>query len=224
MRKITLFSTGLLAATALTACGSGLGEPQAPTSNQTQAAKQLDGSTDQIVQIKGKPDSAFSLYGTIAAIGPSAVDPTAKNRSGLYYPQDLPSGCVTGDANSGYTYKCPQVEGSVSFSGTTTNIDLKILGSGGGVSAEVTLKGSVSNDGTSIKGDLTSSTKVNLGISLPGIPSADVTTHVNYDVSYKANPACVTAGKILVEYTAATQSGKAQFEYSGCNTFKVRNS
>lgn len=224
-----LLSAGLSSAMALvlsmstTACGPALGEPMQPTSNQTVAAQQLDGSTSQIVEIKSKPDSAFSLYGTISSLGPLAVSPGAGKSSALFNTLDLSPGCVTGSATAGYTYKCPQVEGSVTFTGTTTNIDLKILSSGGTATAEVTLKGAVSNDGSSIKGDLTTETKVNLGVTLPGFASPNVKTHVTYDIGYQASPACVTTGKILVEYTAAGTGGTAQFEYTGCGTFLVRN-
>ena len=36
-------------------------------------------------------------------------------------------------------------------------------------------------------------------------------------------PACVNTGSILVEYSAAGQNGAAQYEYTACNMFKVRN-
>jgi hypothetical protein len=228
MRGTSLFlSTGLASALALSACGPSLGEPKMPTSSQTQAAKQLDGTTTQVSQLQMDRGAAFSLFGSINAVGPQAAGPSAKSSAllqALTNPLAVDDKCVTGDGNTGWTYACTEVTGTVKFSGGTTTIDLKIMASGSGSSIETTFKGSVTNGAGKLTGDLTAETKVNLGISLPGVPNADVKTHVNYDINYTASPACVNAGKILVEYSAAGQNGAAQFEYTGCNTFMVRNS
>ena len=78
-RSSALLSTGLVSLLALSACGPSLGEPKMPSSSQTQAAKQLDGTTTQVSQLQTDRSAAFSLFSSISAVGPQAAGPGAKS-------------------------------------------------------------------------------------------------------------------------------------------------
>lgn len=217
----------------LSACGPKLSEPMPATSNQKSASTQLTGSVDQVSQIGTKPDNAFSLYSTMAAIGPLAVDPSAKKALSTLSatPQELsPPGCASGSAATGYTYNnCGSggttINGSVKISGTTTTMDLQISSSGQGANVKLSLVGSLTNDGTNFKGDMVYELKLDLGGlgGIPGAGSANQKTTVKYDLTYQKNPVCISSGMIRVDYESAGQTGVAQFEYTGCNTYLVRN-
>jgi hypothetical protein len=214
-----------VAALVLGACGGpSLGEPQEPTASQKQASTQMTNSVDQIAQVGAKADNAFLLQASVQAIGGSAVNKSA--RKALYTgltPQDLPSGCVTGDGKTGYTYNncntgSATLNGSVKISGMTTEIDLQIKSSG----VSITFSGSATNTGTKISGTFTWETKVDLGgLPVPG-GAGGQKYKVTYDIGYKTGPYCIESGSILVEAEGAV-SGAAKFEWTGCSAYKVRN-
>jgi hypothetical protein len=217
----------------LAACGPKLSEPMPATSNQKTASTQLTSSVDQVAQIGNKPDNAFALYSTMAALGPLAVDPSAKKALSTHSasPQELsPPGCASGSAATGYTYNnCGSggttINGTVKISGTSTTMDLQISASNQGTNIKLSLVGSFSNDGTNFKGDMVYELKLDLGGfgGIPGAGSANQKTTVKYDLTYQKNPVCISSGFIRVDYETAAQTGVAQFEYTGCNTYLVRN-
>ena len=233
-RSYPILASSLLALVAGgAACGRQLGEPQAPTASQQQASTQLTANIEQITSLKAKPDSVFALYAAFAALGPQAVDPNAKKSSGLtedLLPADLPAGCVSGSPGTGWTYtNCTSnnttINGTVKISGDTTTFDLQIKASGQGANVKLSLVGTVTNAANRMTGDITYEVKVDLG----GIPNptgaGDQKTKVVYDITYTTNPTCITAGSIRVDYdvSGGAVSGSAQFEWTGCNMYKVRN-
>ena len=234
LRHGSLFVLSLAVVAGMTACGAKLGDPQPPTSSQMQAQTQLTTSTDQINTLGTKPDSTFALYGTMSGIGPLAVDMSAKKTSGLggdgsLVPQDLPPGCYTGDAATGYTYKdCKNgdttINGTVKIAGQTTTIDLTVASSSQGTNAKITLSGAITNTGSHISGALTYKIAIDLG-AFGGLAggAGNITTVVTYDMGYTSSPACINSGTIRVDYNQSGYSGVAEFNYTGCNMYKVRN-
>lgn len=215
------------------ACGPKLGDPVPPTSNQMQANTQLTTSVDQIAQLGKKPDNAFALYGTLSAVGPTAVDPSAKKSAlwtGELGAQDLtPAGCASGSEATGYTYNnCSSggttINGSVKISGGKTDIDLQVKSSSQGANAKLSLVGSVTNDGSHLAGDLTYQIELDLG-GLGGLTggAGNIKTTVKYDLNYGQAPVCIKSGTLRVDYEAGGTTGVAQFEYTGCGTYTVRN-
>ncbi len=225
---------GCVGALALGACGGpSLGDPESPTSNQMQASKSVDSTGNDLVAIKaGGPEKAFTLQATLFAVGPLATKTRVNTGIGFPLGGDAPAGdslspqadppaCVTGNAATGWTYNmCKNedstINGTVKVTGDTIAIDLKITSTKMN-SFELTLKGTVTVTATTIDGtlqaDMTPQAAGGLGAFHTKVTYAKVTF----------GGGCVSSGDVLIEYSGTGISQAAEFEYTACNTFKVRN-
>ena len=217
-------------------CGSGpsYGSPTTPTSSQSQAVTQMDSMAQQLTptNLLGNPESPLSVYTTMNAVGGLSTSGTSTKALTLA-PEAFDSNCFTGDATAGYTYtNCSSngttINGTVKNAGGTVTIDLSIKTSSTAANATMTLKGGVTAADTSAVGDLTLDYHIDLGAAagLPGVGNAgNITTKVKYNLTnISASPRCITGGSIEVSYSASSISKSALFEWTGCDTYTVRNS
>lgn len=208
--------------------GKELGSPKDPTTSQQQAAQQMGGSIDTMEGLHKNADGVFSLYSYASSVGALAADKSAKTSSLSQElrlgPSDL-GNCVTGNADTGWTYNnCNQsgvgINGSILISGQTTTVDLTVTTSASSSSVKMTLKGTLTDTGTHLSGDLA----YELSLNVSGLPGGmgESKTKIVYDIDYTSEPTCITGGFIEVDVSGAT-SGTARFEWTACNTYKVRN-
>lgn len=223
-----------------TGCGQGsvgYGAPTQPTGSQMQAVTSLgDVSGKLTLAAGGKIDSekAFNVHSLMGTLQGTALNQSGSTNGLTLDPTELDPACTTGTALTGFTYNnCvvgsgATLSGSVKITPTTVTYDnLKITSSSGGANTELILNGSVTVNPGALSGNLEYKIHVDLG-SLGGLAglsgvNADVTTTAKWDITYTAEPSCITGGTIEVTVDQADKLHGAKFTFTGCQAFTVQN-
>lgn len=251
--RTSLFLSVLSLSLAVTGCGGGarsLGDPKAPSGSQQQAATQLGMSVDQSRNAGSDPDNGPALASAVYNIGSLANSQNLKQglETATKKPKDFTDPtCVTTTGTTTKYNNCKNsgdsatINGEVSVTGDSSMLtvdynNLTISGFGGsGTTGNLSLDGTVTITPTSINGALTA--KLDATVSGTGGAGTTITSKVDYQNVVLSTECGISGGAIRVDYDisvktvgglgvggASNQGGSAQFEWTACGMYTVRNS
>ena len=207
------------------------GAPTQPSGSQMQAVTSLTSVGETVtLGVKGMAtaDQMFDVHGLMAGLQGTAINSSGSAQALSLSPESLDPSCVTGSSSTGFTYNhCATgdggtIDGSVKITPTSVTYDNLKITSG---STELVLDGSVTDSAGSITGDLQYKIHTDLGAAgkFGGVANADITTDVNFAMTYTDSPSCITGGTIEVKVDYAGKLHGAKFLFSGCSMLTVQN-
>ncbi len=230
MRTLSMLTVLAAMSSGCGSSGPALGDPKPPTSSQMQGAVTLDTTSAQVVQatLLAKPDNVRAVLSNVILVGTQAV--SSGGGAGLKLePEDFPAACTSGDAAGGWTYtNC--TDGQTTYNGTVkanasgVAIALTLKNSGQSTTT-ITLNGTVTSTASSTVGKLSYDLKVDVaGLGgIGGTDAANINSTIEWNITGINAAGCAIAGTTRVDYTAGGQHHAAEYTYTGCGTFTVRN-